>query len=69
MKKSIKKEIIKGEKAEFKEHKKAIKGKKSVAKQIAKDHIIGEKMPKYYEELDKMEKKAKKPKKSKKGKK
>lgn len=69
MKKSIKKELIKGEKAELKEHKKTIKGSKKTALKIAKDHVLGEKMPKYYEELDKMEKKAKKPKKTKKGKK
>jgi hypothetical protein len=58
--KRLKKELIKGTKVELKEHKKVTKGKKSIAKQIAKDHVVGEKMPKYYEELDKMEEKAKK---------
>jgi hypothetical protein len=64
--KSLKKELKKGTKVELSEHKKVTKGKKSVARQIAKDHIVGEKMPKYYERLAKMEKVAKKDKKRKK---
>jgi hypothetical protein len=58
--KLLKKELKKGTKVELSEHKKVTKGKKIVARQIAKDHIIGENMPDYYERLAKMEKKAKK---------
>jgi hypothetical protein len=57
----IAEEIEKGTKMEAEEHKKVTKGKKSVAKQIAKDHVVGEKMPKYYDALTLMEKKLKKP--------
>jgi hypothetical protein len=60
MKSSIKKQIKKGTKVEFEEHKKVTKGKKSVAKQIAKDHVLGEQIPDYYTRLSKMEKQAKK---------
>jgi len=60
MKNTLKKELNKGTKVEFAEHKKVVKGKKSVARQIAKDHVIKEKMPDYYERLAKMEKVAKK---------
>ena len=63
IKKTLKKELKKGTKVELEEHKKVTKGKKSVARQIAKDHVVGEKMPKYYERLAKMEKVAKKDKK------
>ena len=58
--KSYKKELTKGTKVELSEHKKVTRGKKSVARQIAKDHIKGEKIPDYYERLDKMEEQAKK---------
>jgi hypothetical protein len=51
-------ELTEGTKTEFKEHKKTIKGKKSVARNIAKDHL--KEGDNYYEELDKMEKKLKK---------
>ena len=44
---------------EAEEHKDVTHGKKSVAKKIALDHLVGEKMPTYYEELPKMEKKLK----------
>lgn len=60
MKTSLKKELKKGTKTEAEEHKKVTKGRKSVAKQIAKDHILGEKIPDYYERLSKMEKAGKK---------
>jgi len=65
MKKSklIKNQLKVGTKVEAEEHKKVTKGKKSVARQIAKDHIVGEKMPDYYKRLAKMEKQAKKGKK------
>ena len=63
--KSYKKELKKGTKVELSEHKKVTRGKKSVAQQIAKDHIKGEKIPDYYERLDKMEESAKQPKKKK----
>lgn len=63
--KAFKKELKKGTKVELSEHKKVTRGKKSVARQIAKDHIKGEKIPDYYERLDKMEEKAKKIKKKK----
>lgn len=60
MKKTLINELNKGTKVELAEHKKVTKGKKSVARQIAKDHVIKEKMPDYYERLAKMEKSAKK---------
>jgi hypothetical protein len=63
MKNSLIKELKKGTKVELAEHKKVTKGKKSVARQIAKDHVLGENMPKYYEKLATLEKIAKKPKK------
>lgn len=59
-KKNLKKELDKGTKEELSEHRKVTKGKKSVARQIAKDHVIGQKIPDYYERLETMEKKAKK---------
>lgn len=61
----IAEEVAKGTKIEAEEHKKVTKGKKSVAKQIAKDHVVGEKMPKYYDALTLMEKKLKTPKRKK----
>ena len=62
----IKKEIKKGTKVEAEEHKKVTKGKKSVARQIAIDHVKGENIPDYYERLAKLEKAAKKARKKKK---
>lgn len=64
-KKKIKKQIKIGTKIEAEEHKKVTKGKKKIARQIAKDHVIGEHMPDYYTRLAKMEKAAKKSKKKK----
>ena len=61
-KKSLKKALVKGTAMEAAEHKDVTKGKKSVAKKIAKAHIE-ETGPEYYEELPKMEKKLKKGKK------
>ena len=58
-------ELKEGAKTEFAEHKKTIKGKKSVARNIAKDHLKEFPNKPYYEELEKMEKKLKKPKKRK----
>lgn len=60
MKKSLKKELKKGTEVELEEHRKVTKGKKRVARQIAKDHIIGEHIPDYYDRLATMEKVAKK---------
>lgn len=57
--KPTKAEIKKGTKMEAEEHKEVTKGKKSIAKKIALDHLVKEKMPTYYEELPKMEKKLK----------
>lgn len=59
-KEEYKEELKEGEKVEYKEHKKTIKGKKSVARNIAKDHLKEFPGKPYYEELDKMEKKLKK---------
>ena len=55
------KELKKGTKVEAAEHKDVTKGKKSIAKKIAKSHIKED--SKYYEHLSAMEKKAKKSKK------
>jgi hypothetical protein len=52
-------EIKKGTRMEEEEHKDVTHGKKSIAKKIALDHLVKEKMPTYYEELPKMEKKLK----------
>lgn len=57
--KPTKAEIKKGTAMEAEEHKEVTKGKKSVAKKIALDHLVKEKMPGYYEELPKLEKKLK----------
>ena len=57
--KKFKKELAKGTKVELEEHKKVTHGKEAIAKQIAKDHIVGENIPDYYERLSKLEKKAK----------
>lgn len=51
--------IKKGTRMEAEEHKGVTHGKKSVAKEIALDHLVKEKMPTYYEALPKMEKKLK----------
>jgi hypothetical protein len=53
--------IKKGTAMEAEEHKDVTKGKKSVAKKIALDHLVKEKMPTYYEEknLPALEKKLK----------
>jgi hypothetical protein len=58
-KKPTKAAIKKGTEMEAEEHKDVTKGKKSVAKKIALDHLVKEKMPTYYTELPKMEKKLK----------
>lgn len=57
---SYKKELKKGTKIEAEEHKDVTKGKKSVARKIARAHIKGENIPDYYERLAKLEKTAKK---------
>jgi hypothetical protein len=59
VKKPTKTEIKKGTAMEAEEHKEVTHGKKKIAKRIALDHLVKEKMPTYYEELPKMEKKLK----------
>ena len=62
--KPTKTEIKKGTRMEAEEHKDVTHGKKSIAKKIALDHLVGEKMPEYYDFLPAFERKLKKKKNS-----